>query len=298
MAKITLKQDGNIARGIGLMLLSALMFALAGVAVKFAVAELTVFALVFWRNLLSFFLFILWMYFTGFTDIKTTRFDLHLLRSVFTYAALAAYFYALSRIEFASAVLLQSTGPIFVPLLALIFFRRLSDRYVWIGVVVAFIGVALLTGVDRFSFPFGQLGGEFSGVLAGLFGGCAALSIWAMSGGEPPLRQMFYFSLLTLIIAIILLPWTWQLPSPVTFIALGALAVCTTLAQYFFSASLAVSPADKVNTWSYASVVIAAIIGYVIWGEHLGIAAIVGILLVIGGAHITAKKPASAQASA
>ncbi len=290
MTKTILKSEGNIVQGVGLMLLSALMFALAGVAVKFAVAELSTFSLVFWRNLLSFFLFMLWMYCTGFPDIKTKHMNLHLLRAVFTYATLAAYFYALSRIDFASAVLLQSSGPVFVPVLAFIFFRRLSDRYVWAGVVVAFAGVALLTGADRIGFS----SGEISGILAGFFGGCSALTIWAMSGDEPPLRQMFYFSLLTLLIAIVLLPWTWQMPSPVTFIPLIALAICTTLAQYFFSAALAVSPADKVNTWSYASVVIAAVIGYVIWGEYLDAAAILGIVLVVIGAHITTRKPVAA----
>ena len=52
----------------------------------------------------------------------------------------------------------------------------------------------------------------------------------------------------------------------------------------------AAAPADKVNTWSYASVVIAAIIGYLVWGESLEASAILGIVLVMLGAHITSKE--------
>ncbi len=288
MNKPTLKSEGDITRGVILMLLSALMFALAGTAVKFAAQELSAFALVFWRNLLSFWLFLLLIYLKGFPDLKTSRIDLHLLRSLFTYGALLTYFFAISRIPLGSAVLLQSSGPVFVPLLALIFFRRMSDRNVWTGVVLAFAGVALIVQEGALGFSLG----EISGVVCGFFGGCAALTIWAMSDGEPPLRQMFYFTLLTLVISILLLPWTWEVPSPPTFIPLAVLAVCTTLAQYFFSASLAASPADKVNTWSYASVIIAALIGYFLWREQLEAVAIAGMLLVVLGAHITSRKKA------
>ncbi len=286
MAKITLKYEGDINRGVALMLLSALLFALAGTAVKFAAQELSTFALVFWRNLLSFWLFLMLIYFKGFSDLRTSRIDLHLLRAFFSYVALVTCFYAISNISLGSAVVLQSTGPVFVPLLALIFFQRMSDMYVWLGVILGCAGVVLIVQAGPIGFSLGEIGGA----LSGFFGGCAALTIWAMSDTEPPLRQMFYFTLLTLIISIVLIPWTWELPSLFAFIPLMISAICTTSAQYFLAVSFATAPADKVNTWSYASVVIAATIGYLVWGESLEASAILGIVLVVLGAHITSKE--------
>lgn len=284
MSKSKLKSEGSIIRGVGLMLLSALMFALAGTAVKFAAQDLSTFALVFWRNLLSFCLFLGLIYWRGFPELKTRRIGTHMARSVFTYGTLAAYFYAIAHISLGGAVVLQATGPVFVPLLALLVFRRMSDANVWGGVVIAFVGVALIVRAD-----IGFSAGEISGLASGLFAGCATLAIWAMSDDEPPLRQMFYFTALTLLISILVLPWTWEMPEASTFIPLGVLAICTTLAQYFFSASLAAAPADKVNTWSYASIVIAAFIGYFVWGEQLTAIVLGGMLLVVIGAHITSK---------
>ncbi len=83
-----------------------------------------------------------------------------------------------------------------------------------------------------------------------------------MSGTEPPLRQMFYFTLFTLLLAAALLPWTWQVPDAGSFAALLALAACTTLAQHFLAVGCSLVPADKIITWSYASVVFAMVIGY------------------------------------
>jgi drug/metabolite transporter (DMT)-like permease len=184
-----------------------------------------------------------------------------------------------------SAVLLQSTGPIFVPILALLIYQRVSDRHVWFGVLIAFVGVAFIVRPSGFDLSVHQI----SGILAGIAGGAATLSIWAMSSTEPPSRQMFYFTLFTLVLSLIPLPWSWQLPTGSSFVFLVLLAICTTLAQYFLAAGFRVAPADKINTWSYASILLAAVIGYVGWGEHFGLSFGLGALLIISGAHLTTR---------
>lgn len=284
---MSLKAEGNVGKGVGLILLSAAMFALAGTSVKFVAEDLSTFSLVFWRNFLSFWLFLAWIWFMGFRDLRTARLDLHVIRSLFTYGALVTYFFAISKIPLANAVLLQSMGPVFVPVMAFLVFRRLSDRHVWTGVLIGFAGVAFIVKPTSMGLSLA----EMSGVAAGAFGGAAALTIWAMSSSEPPMRQMFYFTLITLLMSLLPLPWTWQLPSAENFVALCALAVCTTLAQYFLAAGFAIAPADKVNTWSYASVALAAIIGYLGWGESFGLISGLGILLVVIGAHLTTRSP-------
>lgn len=291
MAKTILKSEGNIKYGTGFMLLYALMFALVGGTAKFMLQELSILALVFWRSLFSFCMLLVLLYCKGFPSLKTSHLNLHILRSLLAYCGLVVYFYALSSIPLSTAVVLHATWPVFVPVLAWICFRRLSDRYVWLGVALGFAGVAFIVQPHATGgTPIGTHLGVVAGTLTGFLSGCITLTIWVMSNDEPPLRQMFYFATLNLVISIVLLPWTWQLPSLSTAILMLVLALFYTLSQYFFSASLALAPSDKVNTWSYTSIAFAALIGYFFWGERLSMLAMIGIALVVLGAHITTRK--------
>ena len=126
---------------------SAAMFAAAGAAVKIALEDLNPVQLVFWRNLASmiiFFGFILLTRPNAVLDIKTEKLGLHILRSLLSLCVLYFYFYAVSQIELATAVLLLSTSPVFVPILAIVFMRHISARTVWAGVTIAFLGVTLV----------------------------------------------------------------------------------------------------------------------------------------------------------
>lgn len=278
----------DVARGTFYMVVAALLFALGATSARFAASDLNVFTLVFWSNLWMFILMCGWIRFLRPAGgIGTKRLSRHFLRSVFTYGALVTYFYALAHIPFANAVILQSMGPIFVPILAFIIFRRLSDRYVWLGVFLSFVGVAMIIQPDRVGMSLG----DASAVLAALGGAAAALVIWSLSTTEPPVRQMFYFSLFALLLSAIPLPWTWQLPSITQLMQIVFVAVFTIVGQYFYAKAFSTAPADKVNTWSYMTIVFAAFIGFIAWKEPILAITVGGAVLVVSGAHLATREP-------
>ncbi|GAB5467096.1 MAG: DMT family transporter [Rhodospirillales bacterium] len=277
----------NLARGTLYMILAALLLALGATSARFAANNLNVFALVFWTNL--------WMFalMSGVMILKrpvggiaTKRLPQHFLRSVFTYGALVTYFYALARIPFANAVILQSMGPLFVPLLAVFVFRRLSDRYVWFGVAISFVGVAMIVRPG----PVGLSLGDVAAVLAALGGAAAALVIWSLSTTEPADRQMLYFSLFALLLSAIPLPWVWQVPSLTQMAQIWLIAIFTLAGQFFYAKAFSAAPGDKVVTWSYLSIVFAAAIGLVAWKEPVLATTLAGAALVVGGAHLATRE--------
>ena len=265
---------------------SALMFAASGAAAKLLSPDLSTFSLVFWRNLISFGCVLLWFALSGFPALRSEKLPLHIARGVASYLAFLTYFYAIGAIPLANAVLLQSTSPIFIPILALLVFRRISDVNVWIGVVIGFLGVALVLKPTEMTVSMG----EASGLAAGALGGVAALVIWRMAETESAQRQMFYFTLFTLACSVLMLPWTWQMPVSSQILPLLAVGVFSTLAQLFFALGCTVAPADKVVTWSYTSVIFAGLIGFFAWSERIDLVAALGmVLVVIGGrwaAHV------------
>ena len=281
------KTGNDVARGTVYMTLAALLFALGATSARFAASDLNVLVLVFWTNLGMFILMCGAVFFKRpVGGIGTKKPPLHFLRSVFTYSALVTYFYALAHIPFANAVILQSMGPLFVPILAFAVFRRLSDRYVWLGVVISFIGVTMIIQPGGVGVSLGDV----AAVLAALGGAAAALVIWSLSTTEPPDRQMFYFSLFAFLLSALPLPWTWQLPNLLQLVQIMFIATFTIVGQFFYAKAFSTAPGDKVITWSYMSIVFAAVIGFIAWDEPILAATAVGAALVVGGAHLATRE--------
>ncbi len=269
------------------MIIAALLFALAPAVARFAASELNVLVLVFWTNLWMFALMCGWVVLRrSASGLRTNKLAKHFLRSAFTYGAIVAYFFAVVHIPFANAVILQSMGPLFVPILALLIFRRLSDRYVWLGVLISFVGVLLIVRPDHVGISIG----EVSALFAALGGAAAAMVIWSLGTTEPPDRQMFYFSFFALLLSALTLPWVWQWPAIIQMIQVFFIAVFTIVGQFFYAKAFSVAPGDKVNTWIYMSLVFAAIIGFIFWDEPIFAATIAGTVLVVGGAYLATRE--------
>ncbi|GLS17977.1 hypothetical protein GCM10007874_09930 [Labrys miyagiensis] len=279
---------GTLA-GVLCMVLAALLFALGASAARFASQGLDAFALVFWTNLCCFLIMAAWVALRRPAGgLGTRRLGLHLLRAVFTYAALLTYFYAIAHIPFANAVVLQSLGPVFVPVLVLLALRRLAERRVWLGVLIGFAGVVLIVRPTGLSLSFG----ETAAVLAALGGAAATLVIWSLSTSEPAQRQMFYFSLFALVLSALPLPWTWQVPGADQILPIALTAAFTIAGQYFYARAFALAPGDRVNSWSYMAIVFAALIGFIAWGEPILPLTALGAALVVVGAHLASRQRA------
>ncbi len=241
-------------------------------------------------SMIIFFGFLLAVRPAAFSDLKSEKVSLHVLRSVLSLCVLYAYFHAVSKIELATAVLLLSTSPVFLPIIALVFLRYMSAPTVWIGVSIAFIGVALIIDPSmQYTLDFSNYVGMASGLLSGFLGGAATVVIWKMSATESPDRQMVYFTVVSFVLSVPLAVLNWQMPQPATFLPIIFLGIATTLAQYFLSKGCEVAPADKINTWNYLSIVIAGLAAYIGWNEALDILTIAGMVLVVLGAHIASK---------
>ncbi|WP_120633561.1 DMT family transporter [Ruegeria sp. EL01] len=284
---MTTPLTGNdIAHGTRLMIFAALLLASGATSARFATESMNVFVVVFWTNLIMFIIMSGYMLVAKPTGgVKTNKLPLHFLRSVFTYGALVAYFYALAQIPFANAVVLQSMGPVFLLILGFLVFHRLSDRFVWLGVAISFAGVILIVRPDR----IGISSGEASALLAAVGGAAAALIIWSLSSTEPVARQMFYFSFFACLLSALPLPWTWHPPTLAQLTPIIAVAAFTIVGQFYYAKAFSAAPGDKVITWSYMAIVFAAVYGFVFWDEPVVNLTALGAGLVVGGAHLATR---------
>lgn len=281
--------------GAVLVAAAGLMFALAGTGIKMAGESLPFIDVLLWRNVLSLAILTPWVCWHWPRSLQTAHGGLMAMRGVALVAALLCYYYAVSVLPLAEAVLLNFSAPIFVPVLGYLLFRFALDRNALAAVLIGFAGVALILkpGTDFFQ-PMALIG-----VASGVLGGLSAVAIWRMPAHEDPFRIAVYFAGIGILITLgpVLLTGP-SLPPPDAWPGLIMLGVFSTAAHVLYAKGCLVAPADRVGTLVYTSVVFAALFGWLFWDERLDWLMAGGTVLVVGAGVIAVRAGAPARAKA
>ena len=285
-APAPLRGDGQLVLGAALVVLSSAAFAVGGAATKFLSATLDPTAVLLWRNFVSAAGIAIWFLIWRNKSLWSDCIGVHILRGIATFAGLWAYFKALEAIPLATAVLLRTASPVFVPVVAYLIYRRPSDRNVWIGAWIGLLGVGLVIEPNLVEASLGAV----SGVASGVFGAVGAVLMWKLGGTESPRVQLAWLTIVLTICSIAAAPWSMKMPGPMDWPVIAVIAAATTASQLLLVHAFSVAPADKVITWGYLSVVFSALVGAVFWDEKLTGLAIAGMCIIVIGSHLATRR--------
>jgi drug/metabolite transporter (DMT)-like permease len=275
------------------MLAAGVFFACMGALVKVGAQKFTSAELVFYRSLFGL-LAILVLSLGGRKQLATHHWKPHLSRSLSGFAALVLFFYAISKLPLATAITLNYTSPLFLAALALIYLRGEARPALLLAIIVGFGGVALLL---KPSFSGDDWLAALLGLVSGLLAGVAYLQVTQLGRmGEPEWRTVFYFTLVCTIGS-----GLWMAIHPFHSLALhdllllSAMGACATLAQLAMTRAYRKGDPLVVGSLAYSTVVIASLLGILLWGESLSPASWLGVALIIGSGIISVRnqpKPA------
>ncbi|MCU0560029.1 MAG: DMT family transporter [Desulfobacterales bacterium] len=175
----------------------------------------------------------------------------------------------------ADAVLLNYTVPMFIPVAAYFWLREPLGRRTLFAVLWGFFGVALILKPGFELFQPAGLVGLASGMLAAV----AMTAIRRMSGSEPILRTVFYFSAFGTLVSSLPLAWAWKDSGGPLLYVLCAIGLLAVIAQMFLTQGYSMAPAGQVGPFSYSTVVFAALLGWGFWGETLDTLTLVGVVV-------------------
>ena len=200
------------AIGIGLRLLSGLLFAGMLIVVKAVSDDVPLGEIVFFR---SFFALIplvvfLWLRKEFPSGLATKRPGAHFIRSGFGALALFASFAAIARLNVAEAILVAQLTPVLTALAAVVLLGERLTKWRIAGLGLGFLGVVVLVapelgaggGSDRFT---GYLIGLISAALAAL----ALIMVRSLTKTESPGAIALFFVLASMVGALLTLPWGW-----------------------------------------------------------------------------------------
>ena len=211
------------------------------------------------------------------TFYKTSRPKLHAFRAITGTLAIIALFIALREIPLADVVSLTFGGPIFVTLGSIFFLSEKVGIRRWLAVLIGFFGMLLIVKPAYeelnifYIFP----------IIFCIFFACVALSIRSLSSTEPNYRIALYFSLLSMIVGLLTLPFGWVMPTKFELFLLIFTGLVGSVANILLTVSLRYAEASLVTPTKYLNLVFAILLGYFIWSEIPKLLTLVGAGLII-----------------
>lgn len=278
-------RTNDIRRGAMLMIGSALMFALMGVAVKVASRALSSAEIVFFRSFLGLLFLLPTMAPLGLAGLRTTRPREHLIRGVAGVATMACFFYTLAHMRLPDAVLLNYSLPLFMPFVEALWLGEPVPRRLWGPIGVGFAGIVLIVkpGIGVFQ-PIALVG-----VLSALFASIAQVGIRQLTRTEPLVLIIFYFGVVSTLLSAIPAALSWRTPAGVEWLLLLAIGGCGTVGQLLLTGAYGSAPAARVGPFIYSSVVFAGLLEWMLWRSIPDALSFAG-MIVVAGAGVLALR--------
>ena len=266
----------RIAQGAFLVVLAELFLVISGMIVKQVTNDLPTEVIVFARNLFGFLLLLPWLFSNGITAIVTSSLHLHMLRAAVGVTAMMCLYYSWGHLPLAEAAMIKQTAPFFIPLFAFWWLGERIAPYTIVAILIGFVGVFLILKPSGEGINLVAAIAFFGAVLGGL----AKVVLRRMSTTEPPQRIVFYFALFSMLLSAVPAWFSWVTPDFTQLCWLVLMALTSTLAQLCLSKGYGLAPAGQLGPFTYASVAFAALFGWLIWEEVLGLNSWLGVLLI------------------
>ena len=267
----------HCGRAIVMIVLSGLSFALVAVMVRMA-GDVPIYEKVFFRSVVMLgAMLVVAMRHRENPFARNPRMPILLLRGVAGTTAMFLYFFAIERLTIADATVLNKLSPFFVTLFAVLFFREKLSRHVFPVLLVAFAGAALIIK-PQFGY---QAVPALAGLGSAVASGIAYNLVRTMRGDEPPYRIVFYFSLVSVLVAVPPMAVNFVRPEGAQWLYLLGGGVFATTGQIALTLGYHQAPATRVSIYVYAHILFAYILGLILWREMPDPLSIIGTVLIV-----------------
>ena len=260
------------------MLAAALSFAGMSAAVKVVAPTVPNAVVVFARNLLSLVFVGAWIFGRGGPGLATASFKDHLVRALTGLASMYGFFYSIGHLGLAPSVLLVYSLPLYMPAIERVWLKEPWLPKIWVPLVLGFLGILLVLRPGTDFFHGAALVATVSGILAAV----AQVGVRKLTAREPALRIVFYFALISTLVAAGPAALAWQQrPSPREAAFLLAAGFFGTVGQVFLARAYACAPAAQVGPFLYSIVVFSGLLDALVWGTFPDLVFFTGAALVV-----------------
>lgn len=185
---------------------------------------------------------------------------------------------AFIRMPLAETTALIFMSPLIVTLLAGPVLGEKIGALRWAAAIGGFIGVLLIArpgsglSIEGIAFALG----------AALVYAAYQIQTRQLSGTESPVTMLFYTAMIGTVVMSLALPWVWSgtMPGLVDGVLIACLGVLGGVGHYLLILAFREAPASLLSPMLYAQLVIATLMGALLFGHIPDLPALVGILII------------------
>lgn len=272
---------------LGLRLAAALVLAALLACVKLASDKgIHLAEIMFWRQLPTIPILFAWFALRGRLDVLATRrTGSHLRRSGFGLVGMAMNFGAATLLPLAVATTLNYSSAIFAVLLSALILREPTGVWRWSAVAMGFAGVVLIAQPWGGELP---LFGAAIALGAALMIALISVQLRDLGRTEHPFTIVFYFSLFSVPVLALAMPFVAKAHAPGEWLLLLACGVIGLLGQVLLTAALRYGAVANVIVMDYSGLIWATLFGWLVFTSLPPVSFWFGAPLVVGAGLLIA----------
>ena len=275
----------TVSSGILLTSFAYFMFSLQDATVKWLVAALPVWQILFVRSVT---IFSLCLVFGGRPLMRSARYSPVLkplfLRNLLLLAAWLSYYTAARDLGLAELTTLYYASPVVMTFLAVPILGEKVPGYRWVDVVVGFVGVVVACGIAAkglaLSLPV------YLALQAAVFWAVATVLLRKTALQERTQVQMTISSGFFLLFTALAMPFVWQPVSAMDLVLMAGTGVLAGIGQFAMFEGMRRAPVSVLAPFEYTSLIWAFALGYLIWSDVPGSNVFVGAALIFSAGMI------------
>jgi drug/metabolite transporter (DMT)-like permease len=267
----------NLPRAAAFMIGAALLFALMSVMVKLLSHGLPNAMVVFLRSALSLVVLLPPILRRGVGQLRTRHLSEHIVRGTVGMAAMYCFFFVISKLGLAEALLLNYSLPLFIPIVERAWLGEPTPRGIWKPLALGMLGLILILKPGLGLFRPAAL----VGVMGAMFAATAQVGVRRLTLSESVTKIVFYFSVCSTLIGLGPALFAWVTPGLSSVPVIAGMVAAGTMAQLLMTRAYQLAPAAEVGPFIYGSVVFAAVFDWLIFSRHPDSLSTLGTAIVI-----------------
>ena len=285
----------NTVRGIAIMVVGLLVFAVLNGVVKEQARHFPVTEIIFFRNLLGLVPLLLAVPFSGgWTLLRPVNLPGHLLQAVAMSLTLVCAYLAFATIPLAEATAIMFLQPMILVVLAHVFLKERASPTAWLAVLLGFAGVLLIArplGVGLGPGTLAAIGGAF-------FAAVAIAQVRSLSARNAALTITIWYMMLSTLIFLPTIAFFWVTPSPAELLGLVLMGLVSGVGQFLIILPFRYASAATLGPVQYFSIVGGVIVGYFWFAEVPSWPTLVGAVIVMSAMALVLPRRSATKVSA
>lgn len=211
----------------------------------------------------------------------------HAARGLAGVVSMGFGFFALTRLPLPEAITLGYAQPLLIVVFSAVFLGEVVRAYRWTAVAVGFVGVVIvswpkLTLFGGQAMDRAEMIGVLAALLAAGLSAVALLLVRSLVHTERTSTIVIWFSLTASAIALLTLPFGWQMPTAWQATCLIAAGFCGGIGQILMTEAYRHAEASVVAPFEYTSLIFGILVGYFAFGDVPTIHVVAGGAIVVG----------------